>query len=181
MCGAGYRGHRWGIRGSDTQLWRQGRFFQMQNYIKKKVLIKNKQKIPSTHRGKKVLISLSKHILLLQKLRLRRYLYFKTTLITLLTVTRLPDSHLWPLDISAVCCEPSAGGLLSCASSGEEEMLRKQVRKASVWPQGSDPLHKALPFHVRSYVTDIDVAPPNHSTWSWANSLPGESKEINAS
>lgn len=185
--GAGHQGYSWGIRGSDTQLWRQGGFFWVQNYTKKKrALIKNKtgkQTNPANTQEKKFCTHFTGQTYLAtpKTETVRRYLYFNTILTRLLSITWLPHFHLWPLDTSAVCCEPSARGLLSCASSGQEERLRKQVRKASVWPRGSDPLHKALLFHVRDYVTNIDVAPRKHSAWSCANSLSGESQGINAS
>lgn len=60
--GAGHQGYSWGIRGSDTQLWRQGGFFLVQNYTKKKKrsLIKNKtgkQTNPANTQEKKILYS----------------------------------------------------------------------------------------------------------------------------
>lgn len=182
MNGAGHQGHSWGFRGSELHLWRQRGVFWVQNYIlKKKVLIK--KKISQTHKKKKICthFTVKAYLVTPKTETVRRHFYFKTRLVTLLTITWLPDSHLWPLGMSAACCEPSAQGLFSCACSGQEEMLRKQVRKASVWPRGSDPLHKALPFQVRDDVMDPDVAPRNHSTWSCANSLSGGRKGINAS
>lgn len=67
-----------------------GRFFlSAKLYKKKKVLIKNKQKIPQTHKKKKICthFTVKTYLVTPKTEAVRRYLYFKTSLVTLLTIT----------------------------------------------------------------------------------------------
>lgn len=99
VYGAGHQGHSWGITGSDTHTFGGREVYSECKIIqkKKKVLIKNKQKIPQTHRTKKICthFSIKTYLTTPKTETVRRYLYFKTSLVTFLTITWLPDSHLW--------------------------------------------------------------------------------------